>query len=188
MTKQVIVNEGPRTCDFDADINYNKGFRGVDFTPKSATGTGAQTGVNYTWIYDTEGQSNGPAGYNNFQEDGVYRITMRARNANGCECVAVKSVTINRRGVEETTGLDARISLYPNPNRGEFAVQVTAGGQSDLQIGLYNILGTKIADIPTRGLKSGIFNVQATNLSSGIYFVKITAAGETATRKVHIQH
>jgi len=187
MTKQVTVNEGPRTCDFDAEINYNKGFRGVDFTPRSSMGPGAQSGVNYTWLYDREGQSNGPAGYNNFQEDGVYRITMRARNANGCECVAVKSVTVNRRSVEETTGLNARISLYPNPNRGEFAVQVASGGQSDLHIGLYNILGTKIADIPTRGLKSGIFNVQAADLSSGIYFVKFTAGGETVTRKVHIE-
>ncbi|MFN9115771.1 MAG: T9SS type A sorting domain-containing protein, partial [Bacteroidota bacterium] len=169
-------------------INYSKGFRGVDFTPRSSTGSGAQPGVTYTWLYDREGQSSGPAGYNNFQEDGVYRITMRARNANGCECIAVKSVTINRRNVEETQGLNAQISVYPNPNRGEFAVEVAPGGQSDLEIGLYNILGTKVADIPTRGLKSGIFNVQATNLSSGIYFVKITAAGETATRKVHIQH
>lgn len=188
ITKQVTVNEGPRTCDFDADINYSKGFRGVDFTPRSSTGSGAQPGVTYTWLYDREGQSSGAAGFNNFQEDGVYRITMRARNANGCECVAVKSVTINRRNVEETQGLNAQISVYPNPNRGEFAVEVAPGGQSDLEIGLYNILGTKVADIPTRGLKSGIFNVQATNLSSGIYFVKITAAGETATRKVHIQH
>lgn len=188
ITKQVTVNEGPRTCDFDAEINYAKGFRGVDFTPRSSSGPGAQAGVNYTWIYDREGQSSGATGFNNFQEDGVYRVTMRARNSNGCECVAVKSVTINRRSVEETQGLNAQISVYPNPNRGAFTVEVSPGGQSELEIGLYNILGTKVADIPTRGLKSGIFNVQASDLSSGIYFVKITAAGETATRKVHIQH
>ena len=54
-------------------------------------------------------------------------------------------------------------------------------------MGYAYILGTKVADIPTRGLKSGIFNVQASDLSSGIYFVKITAGGETVTRKVNIQ-
>ena len=188
MTKQVTVNEGPRTCDFDADINYNKGFRGVDFTPKSGTGTGAQSGVNYTWIYDTEGQSNGPAGYNNFQEDGVYRITMRARNANGCECVAVKTVTINRRGVSEANGLDAMVNLYPNPNNGQFTVSIADAVQfSDLRIGLYDILGSKIADVPTAGRSHGNFVVGAENLSSGIYLVRITGGGQTALLRVNIQ-
>jgi PKD repeat protein len=187
MTKQVIVNESPRTCDFDADVNYNKGFRGVDFTPKSGSGTGAQSGVNYTWIYDTEGQSNGPAGYNNFQEDGVYRITMRARNANGCECTAVKTVTINRRGVEDATGLEALVNLYPNPSNGKFKVVVEAGQQSDLSIGVYNLLGAKVADVPTNGMRSGTFDVNAEGLSSGIYLVKITSGGQTAIRKVNIQ-
>jgi hypothetical protein len=187
MTKQVTVNEGPRTCDFDADINYNKGFRGVDFTPKSGSGTGAQSGVNYTWIYDTEGQSNGPEGFNNFQEDGVYRITMRARNANGCECTAVKTVTINRRGVEDATGLEALVNLYPNPSNGKFKVVVEAGQESALSIGVYNLLGAKVADVPTNGMRSGTFDVNAEGLSSGIYLVKITSGGQTAIRKVNIQ-
>jgi PKD repeat protein len=187
VTKQVIVNEGPRTCDFDAEINYNKGFRGVDFTPKSGTGVGAQPGVNYTWLYDREGQSSGPAGYNNFQEDGVYRITMRARNANGCECVAVKTVTINRRGVEDAQGLEALINVFPNPSNGKFRIVVGSGDQKDLTIGLYNLLGSKVSDIPTGGLNSGAFDVNAEDLSSGIYLVKITSGGQTAIRKVNIQ-
>jgi PKD repeat protein len=187
ITKQVIVNEGPKTCDFDADLNYNKGFRGVDFTPKSATGTGAQAGVNYTWVYDQEGQSNGPAGYNNFQEDGVYRVTMRARNVNGCECVAVKTISINRRGVEDATGLEARINLYPNPNNGMFKVVVGAEAQQDLSIAVYNVLGAKVADVPTNGRNSGTFDVNASELSNGIYLVKITSGGQTAIRKVNIQ-
>ena len=188
MTKQVTVNEGPRTCDFDADVNYNKGFRGVDFTPKSGTGTGAQPGVNYTWIYDTEGQSNGPAGYNNFQEDGVYRITMRARNANGCECIAVKTVTINRRGVSEANGLDAMVNLYPNPNNGLFTVSVSdAVKGNDLRIGLYDILGSQIAEVPTAGRAHGNFAIDGSNLSSGIYLVKVSAGGQQTVLRVNIQ-
>ena len=187
VTKQVIVNEGPKTCDFEAEINYNKGFRGVDFTPKSSTGVGAQDGVSYTWVYDQEGQSNGPAGYNNFQEDGVYRVTMRARNTNGCECVAVKTISVNRRGVEDATGLDANINLFPNPNNGMFKVVVGAMEQQDLSIGVYNILGAKVADVPTNGRNSGTFEVNASELSNGIYLVKITSGGQTAIRKVNIQ-
>jgi PKD repeat protein len=187
ITKQVTVNEGPKTCDFEANINYSKGFRGVDFTPVSSQGIGAQDGVSYTWIYDQEGQSRGPAGYNNFQEDGVYRVTMRARNVNGCECVAVKTISINRRGVEDATGLEARINLYPNPNNGMFKVVVGAEAQHDLNIAVYNILGAKVADVPTNGRSSGIFDVNASELSNGIYLVKITSGGQTAIRKVNIQ-
>ena len=187
VTKQVIVNEGPKTCDFEAEINYTKGFRGIDFTPKSSSGIGAQDGVSYTWIYDQEGQSKGAAGYNNFQEDGVYRVTMRARNSNGCECVAVKTITINRRGVEDATGLEARINLFPNPNNGMFKVVVGADVQQDLSIGVYNILGAKVADVPTNGRNSGIFEVNASELSNGIYLVKIISGGQTAIRKVNIQ-
>ena len=187
VTKQVIVNEGPKTCDFEAEINYTKGFRGIDFTPKSSSGIGAQDGVSYTWIYDQEGQSQGAAGYNNFQEDGVYRVTMRARNSNGCECVAVKTITINRRGVEDATGLEARINLFPNPNNGMFKVVVGADVQQDLSIGVYNILGAKVADVPTNGRNSGIFEVNASELSNGIYLVKIISGGQTAIRKVNIQ-
>jgi hypothetical protein len=99
----------------------------------------------------------------------------------------VKTVTINRRGVEDATGLEALVNLYPNPSNGKFKVVVEAGQQSDLSIGVYNLLGAKVADVPTNGMRSGTFDVNAEGLSSGIYLVKITSGGQTAIRKVNIQ-
>jgi hypothetical protein len=52
---------------------------------------------------------------------------------------------------------------------------------------VYNLLGAKVADVPTNGMRSGTFDVNAEGLSSGIYLVKITSGGQTAIRKVNIQ-
>jgi hypothetical protein len=80
------------------------------------------------------------------------------------------------------------INVFPNPNNGKFRVVVGNGEQKDLTIGIYNLLGAKVLDVPTNGLNAGSFDVQGENLSSGIYLVKITSGGQTAMRKVTIQN
>ncbi|MBU6325640.1 MAG: T9SS type A sorting domain-containing protein, partial [Bacteroidetes bacterium] len=89
--------------------------------------------------------------------------------------------------VEDVNGLEASINLFPNPNNGMFKVVVGTDVQRDLSIGVYNILGAKVADVPTNGRNSGTFEVNASELSNGIYLVKITSGGQTAIRKVNIQ-
>ena len=44
-----------------------------------------------------------------------------------------------------------------------------------------------MSDVPTYGRSSGTFEVNASDLSNGIYLVKITSGGQTAIRKVNIQ-
>jgi hypothetical protein len=68
-----------------------------------------------------------------------------------------------------------------------FKVVVGTDVQKDLSIGVYNILGAKVADVATNGRNSGTFEVNASELSNGIYLVKITSGGQTAIRKVNIQ-
>jgi hypothetical protein len=68
-----------------------------------------------------------------------------------------------------------------------FKVVVGAEAQQDLSIAVYNVLGAKVADVPTNGRNSGTFDVNASELSNGIYLVKITSGGQTAIRKVNIQ-
>jgi len=100
----------------------------------------------------------------------------------------VKTVTINRRGVSEASGLEAMVNLYPNPNNGLFTVSVSdAVKGNDLRIGLYDILGSRIAEVPTAGRAHGNFAIDGSNLSSGIYLVKVSAGGQQTVHRVNIQ-
>ncbi|MBP6533115.1 MAG: T9SS type A sorting domain-containing protein, partial [Bacteroidia bacterium] len=68
--------------------------------------------------------------------------------------------------------------IYPNPNAGEFAVQVSSLNEANAEISIIDMIGkTQFSFIQT--LDSGIntIEVNAAHLSKGIYFLKISIPG-----------
>ncbi|MCC7298452.1 MAG: PKD domain-containing protein, partial [Bacteroidia bacterium] len=80
LTKPVTVNQGPTTCDFMNAPDYGFGFYGMKFDPINGGGNQqVENGVTYTWVFDGGGTQKGGTTSYNFQEDGSYQVTMRAR-------------------------------------------------------------------------------------------------------------
>jgi hypothetical protein len=128
------------------------------------TGGGAST---YTW---TGGVNNG-IGFAATASD-IYTVT--GADANGCESTASVSITVN-----VCTGLQAlvnsnSISVFPNPNNGEFTIQ----SQMADVVSLTNELGQLIEMVELN--QQNNFSYKVSQLSNGIYFL----VGKTIKQKV----
>lgn len=137
-------------------------------TPYSVSG--GEAPYTYAW--------SGPDGFSSGDEnlpdlttdtqDGAYTLTVT--DANGCSV----SQTINVTGISEL-GNEYSISMYPNPNNGQFLINimgmkgekmsyniVDASGRIVFGKDLGNVNGTRVEDINVTNVASGIYHVQFT--------------------------
>ncbi|MEY4464928.1 MAG: hypothetical protein RLZZ465_558, partial [Bacteroidota bacterium] len=183
-TKQITINEGPKTCDFAATPDYAFGYYGMKFEPVNASGVaGAQGNVNYTWVIQNGGKMTTPTVQHNFAKDGSYTVTMYAvTKSTGCECSITKQVLMNRAAAKnlETVG----VAVYPNPAVGQFNVALTETFGTDVNIVLTSMTGAVVKTM--KSANNGLIQVDASDLSEGVYVVRVVAGDRVATQKITI--
>lgn len=186
VTKQVLINEGPRTCDFVASPDYAFGYWGMAFEPVDANGQpGAQGTVDYSWIIQNGGKKTGSTVQHNFLKDGVYTVTMYAvTKSTGCECSKTKEVVMNRTAAEELTATG--IALFPNPTQDQFHLALSQNWGESLTIEIRNMSGALVNRINTAS--ADLISVDAKDLSDGMYLVYIQGGNHTAVKKLQITH
>ncbi len=183
-TKQVIIHEGPKTCDFIATPDYSYGYYGMKFEPMDAQGKpGAQGTVNYTWIIENGGKQNAAAVQHNFVKDGVYTVTMYAvTKSTGCECSITKKVVMDRAGADEF--ISSGVSVFPNPSEGNYNVLLSENFGKVVTIEMRSTTGAVVKVMQVDN--TGIIPVDAHGLSNGMYYVRISSGENTAVRKLNI--
>jgi photosystem II stability/assembly factor-like uncharacterized protein len=85
------------------------------------------------------------------------------------------------------TGLDAQnllndISVFPNPNDGQFTIQVPKSKVYDIAV--YNMLGEKILD--ERELKTSQKTIEINDAKPGVYLLNISIDNQVISRKINI--
>jgi hypothetical protein len=78
------------------------------------------------------------------------------------------------------------VKVYPNPSKGEFTVDVRTGGSGTCSIEVVNLLGETVV---SRSMELNGFmstSIDMSNRSGGIYFVKVSNAGQTVTKRLVI--
>jgi hypothetical protein len=75
---------------------------------------------------------------------------------------------------------------YPNPFNGTTRISFGLPQAGSVKVGVYDLSGREVAKLVRGSLRAGIHEVtwQAEGLSSGIYLVKMEAAGYNQTRKI----
>lgn len=82
--------------------------------------------------------------------------------------------------LQETTIIEG-LSLYPNPvSNGK--VYITSKNDSDKEIIIFDVLGKKVLHTTINSRELGV-----SNLSPGVYIIKINEGGATATRKLIVK-
>jgi hypothetical protein len=97
-------------------------------------------------------------------------------------------ISIFNMGVDEMSGLDEFISVYPNPSDGEFTLNMTAATQSGLVISIIDISGKNVYQENVgklNGTFTKTFSLQ--NLSSGIYTLNLQFDQGAVRRKLIIR-
>ncbi len=88
--------------------------------------------------------------------------------------------------IPETTELQP---AYPNPFNPVTRIPFTMSTATQVKISVYNIAGRKIATLLNSSVSAGHHEIiwNAGTYSSGIYFVRMEAAGEVSVRKITLQ-
>lgn len=94
----------------------------------------------------------------------TYSVT--GYDANNCTGTQFYIVNVSKcQGIAEAS-LENLVSVYPNPNNGDFTIR----SASKLHLVLYNALGQSIRSLDLGGLSSS--EVSISDLSAGVYFIK----------------
>ena len=105
-------------------------------------------------------------GYGDFSEE---------FSVNVMDCTSVRE--------NETSDID----VYPNPADNLIVIEFNGFKETDMEIGVLNILGNTIYS--ANGIPSGEnFKLQTSDWADGIYFLRISDPSHTITKKIIIQH
>jgi len=80
----------------------------------------------------------------------------------------------------------ALLSNYPNPFNAQTVIQYQLPASSSVKLEVYNILGSKVATLVNGEQEAGYKSVNwdASEVSSGIYFYKLTAGDFTEVKRM----
>jgi len=89
--------------------------------------------------------------------------------------------------IEETP--DIEVKVFPNPNRGNFTLQIQKQQAGTLEWSLYNLLGQPIQSAKME-LAKGMHHlpIEANNQAEGIYFLRVATEEKSAVTKVVIKN
>lgn len=90
-------------------------------------------------------------------------------------------------GVKANGKEELSVNLYPNPNAGEFNLEINDLRSKSIEIHVYNVIGEIVysANHDTEG-KSTVKQVNLNNMSNGSYFVKVKSDNGIYTKKIVI--
>jgi PKD repeat protein len=78
------------------------------------------------------------------------------------------------------------ISVYPNPNAGNFKLTAIFEQSSDLNISVINMLGELVFTTSYSNVMAGNFDVDMSNQSNGVYYIKAETNNETIVKQIVI--
>ena len=179
--KQVTVNEGPKTCEFDFANDYTVGLRAIKLSP---TG-GSTVGIDYTWILGNEGSKTSADGglTHIWQNEGPQTVTMRAKvRTTGCECSSSKEI------VSSSVSVNNQLSavVFPNPSTGDLFIKMDKAQGQSVTMTLVSLTGAAVKT--QTAVNNGTMSFDANNVSNGVYLLKMVSGEKVSTVKVTLQH
>ena len=174
LTKNILINGFPKTCEFEGSPDYAYAFYGMKFEPKDDNGLiGGENGVNYIWTRnskDTQLSSNLSAMVHYiYPKDTFFNIKMTAvQSASGCQCSSSKTIIMNR--AESENILTNQIEIFPNPAQNNVTIQSFNNIQIT-EIKLFNSIGQLV--LCNKSILNNIAYIQLNNLSKGVYNLSI---------------
>ena len=172
----VTLNEPPLITAASLTSTPDTNNSGVGTATISSVSDGTPP-YNYNWT-----PSGGAGSTANGLTEGLYTVTVTDNN--GCryeDTVSVSNINVISSIFEINS--DINFGVYPNPNKGQFIVEITNATNEDYLIEVRNVISQlvyteKIHDV------SGNFTIEIDLSERGAYFISISNSSGTTTKKL----
>jgi PKD repeat protein len=142
--------------------------------------------VSYNWNFgDASPGSTSANPSHTYTANGTYTVTLTATGPCGIDTYTL-TVTITQVGLQDND-LAQTLSLYPNPNDGNFTLAFDFTTQKDVLIEVMDMSGRIIFKDQENNIMSYNKQIGLESAESGMYFVRITTTEGVVTQKVMIQ-
>ena len=88
-------------------------------------------------------------------------------------------------GIDEVSGEENKIDIFPNPSVGNFSVRDNNLNKEPQSIEVFNSIGEKVYSLT--GIKKSLVDIDLTGLPKGIYFLKHASGEKIVTKKIVVQ-
>ncbi|MCK4664484.1 MAG: choice-of-anchor J domain-containing protein [Bacteroidales bacterium] len=156
---------------------------GIDTTVAEATITlnAGEGYATYIWSKDNVIISGETSNELIVNETATYMVTVT--DANGCEGFDEIVITFIT-DINDITGLNTRVNIYPNPNQGLFNLEIFSNNNTDFAIEIINVQGQVVYSKNILNVSEYSENIDISGFSKGFYYLKVNTGNEVKTRKL----
>jgi len=142
--------------------------------------------VSYTWNFgDSSPVNNTASPSHTYATNGTYTVTLTVVGPCGTDTYT-QVITISEVGVQDSD-IANTLSIYPNPNNGQFTVSFSFTDQKDVTVELIDISGRTISASNLENVLTFNQELGGAELADGVYFVRISTEEGVVTRKIVVQ-
>ncbi|MDO7852658.1 FG-GAP-like repeat-containing protein, partial [Hymenobacter convexus] len=150
------------------------GLASGGFAPVSTYSTGTASGPDGIAVADVNG-------------DGRPDL-LTGNSRNGAVAVLLNTGTFTPLAATPAAAAAAEVTLFPNPARGSFAVQLPAAwGAAPVRAELLNALGQVVATRAAQPTAGATLTMETAGLNAGIYTLRLHAGGHALTKRVVVE-
>lgn len=160
-------------------------YSGIDIT--FADGTGAIACASPAiGTHNASQSASALAGFNNKTSAGNWTLTVTDNSATNTGTLVSWGLDFGCTLATSVYEI-ADLSIYPNPNRGNFTIQFDNAASSNINVDVFDMRGRKIFQnsFPTESNFNQ--NIQLNNAESGVYLVSITDGSRKVVKRIVIE-
>jgi PKD repeat protein len=164
---------------------------GFTSTTSFATGVFTNTSTTsgtttYDWDFGDGNSSTEENPIHAYNNTITYLVTLTVTNECGSDTFS-DSVTLSTVGLDDLF-LNGDVAVYPNPSKGEFTIDMTVLGSSDITVQVENMLGAIVYE-SNPGTVQGTHseNISLGEAPAGMYFVRVLAGKQQLVKKIIIE-
>jgi PKD repeat protein len=142
--------------------------------------------VTYSWNFgDSSPLDNTANPSHDYLANGTYTVTLTVTGPCGTDTYT-QVITITQVGMQDTD-LANTLSLFPNPNNGQFTLSFNFEKAKDVTVEVLDVTGRIVYSDKQNGITTYNKQIGIENADQGMYLVRIITTEGVVTQKIIIQ-